>query len=190
MDGINPEPWQTDTCVGDWYYKKDITYKTPTTVIQMLADIVSKNGNLLLNFPVRTDGTLDAQEESIVEAIARWNAINGEAIFGTRPWRVFGEGAVTVKSENFNERHLRYTSDDIRYTTKGKNLYAILLAWPDRGKVTIRSLAGVNVHSMYLLGAPDPLKYSRGEEGLEIEMPAKNRVLDHAFAIRLEGAVG
>jgi len=91
QDGISDLPWQTDTCVGDWYYKRDIQYKTPTTVIQMLIDIVSKNGNLLLNFPLRADGTLDAQEESILAAIGEWMAINGEAIYETRPWRVYGE---------------------------------------------------------------------------------------------------
>jgi alpha-L-fucosidase len=187
MDGIHPQPWQTDTCVGDWYYKQDITYKTPTTVIQMLADIVSKNGNLLLNFPLRNDGTLDSREESIVEAIGEWNALNGEAIFGTRPWKVFGEGAAAVKSGNFNEGKIRYTAEDIRYTTKGKDLYAIALAWPETGKLTVHSLAGVDMHSLYLLGSNEPLKYERSPAGLEIQLPSKNR-LEHAFVIRLEGA--
>jgi alpha-L-fucosidase len=92
-DSIEAEPWQTDTCVGDWYYKRDIQYKTATQVIQMLVDIVSKNGNLLLNFPLRSDGTLDAPQEKIAAEMAGWIRLNGEAIYGTRPWRVLGRGA-------------------------------------------------------------------------------------------------
>jgi alpha-L-fucosidase len=175
--------------VGDWYYKKDIVYKTPTTVIQMLVDIVSKNGNLLLNFPVRADGTLDAREEAIIEAITPWTATNGEAIFGTRPFRIWGEGTADVKSAMFNEGKLRYTSEDVRFTTKGKNLYAIALGWPESGKLTIHSLSDVNPHSAYLLGARDPLKFRQTGAGLEIAMPAE-KPGDHAYAIRLEGAAG
>jgi alpha-L-fucosidase len=189
LDGINPEPWQTDTCVGDWYYKKDIAYKTPTIVIQMLVDIVSKNGNLLLNFPLRNDGTLDSREEAIIESLTQWMAVNGEAIFATRPWKVYGEGAVVVKSDKFNEGKLRYSSEDIRFTTKGKDLYAIALGWPDSGKLTIPSLGGANVHSARLLGAPDPLRFGRTGQGLQIEMPSQ-KPNEHAFAIRLEGAAG
>jgi alpha-L-fucosidase len=189
LDGINPEPWQTDTCVGDWYYKKDIAYKTPTIVIQMLVDIVSKNGNLLLNFPLRNDGTLDSREEAIIESLTQWMAINGEAIFATRPWKVYGEGAVVVRSDKFNEGKLRYSSEDIRFTTKGKDLYAIALGWPDASKLTIRSLSGANVHSARLLGTQDALRFGSTGQGLQIEMPSQ-KPNEHAFAIRLEGAAG
>lgn len=188
LEGIKSEPWQTDTCVGDWYYKKDIRYKTATTVIQMLVDIVSKNGNLLLNLPLRADGTLDSQEESILESSAAWIHVNGEAIYGTRPWRVYGEGAANVQSGHFNEGKLRYTAEDIRFTVKGKNLYAIALAWPESGKLTVHSLLGADVHAIQLLGAGDPLKWNRTEQGVVIEMPAQ-KPCDHAFALRVEGAV-
>jgi alpha-L-fucosidase len=188
QSGIKPEPWQTDTCVGDWYYKRGIKYKTPTTVIQMLVDIVSKNGNLLLNFPLRADGTLDAEEESILASLAEWISLNGEAIYKTRPWKVFGEGAAPVSSGHFNERTLRYTAEDIRFTTKGRNLYAIALGWPESGKLTVRSLAGANVHAVRLLAIHEPLKWSRGAEGLVIQMPAQ-KAGDHAFCLRIEGAL-
>ena len=93
---IEPEPWQTDTCIGDWHYDRKIFerhgYKTAATVVRTLADIVSKNGNLLLSVPVRGDGTLDSDEIAVVEGIAHWMEINRESIFGTRPWKVFGEG--------------------------------------------------------------------------------------------------
>lgn len=187
QDGIKPDAWQTDTCVGDWYYKRAIQYKTPATVIRMLVDIVSKNGNLLLNFPLRGDGTLDSEEESILASLAEWIAINGEAIYNTRPWKVWGEGTVKVSAGNFNEDKLRYTAEDIRFTTKGGNLYAIALGWPESGKLIVRSLAGANIHSVRLLGIPEPLKWSRGEEGLAIQLPDR-KPGEHAFALRLQGA--
>ena len=185
-DGINPLPWQTDTCVGDWYYKRGITYKTPTTVIQMLVDIVSKNGNLLLNFPLRADGTLDAQEESILAQLATWTAANGEAIFATRPWRVYGEGRSGPKAGNFNEDSLAYTAEDIRYTTKGATLYAFALAWPTDGKLLLRSLAGQTPSAVTLVDGNDPVPFTRTPDGLALQLPATQRG-NHAYALRLTG---
>ena len=107
MDKICPAPWQTDTCVGGWYYDVNLArthgYKSTATVIQMLGDIVSKNGNLLLNFPPRPDGTLDDDELKILDGMAAWMPINGEAIFGTRPWKVFGESSHKLQGGMFNE---------------------------------------------------------------------------------------
>jgi len=158
-------------------------------VIQMLVDIVSKNGNLLLNFPLRSDGTLDSREEAIIESLTQWTAMNGEAIFGTRARQVYGGGAGVVHSDKFNEGELRYSSEDIRFNTKGKDRYAIALWWPASGKLNIRSLSGANVHSARLLGAQDPLRFGGTGQGLQIEMPAQ-KPNEHAFAIRLEGAAG
>lgn len=186
QDGINPLPWQTDTCVGDWYYKRDIQYKTPTTVIQMLIDIVSKNGNLLLNFPVRADGTLDSQEEDILASIADWMTINGEAIYGTRPWRVYGEGSAGPSSGNFNEDKIRYTSEDIRFTTKDGQLFAFALAWPTSGKLQIRSITSGQVHSVRMLQTGEVLKWEQQPQGLSIRFPTQ-KVGDHAFGLRIEG---
>jgi alpha-L-fucosidase len=187
-DGINPLPWQTDTCVGDWYYKRGITYKTPTTVIQMLVDIVSKNGNLLLNFPLRADGTLDAQEESILAQLATWTAANGEAIFATRPWRVYGEGRSGPKAGNFNEDSLAYTAEDIRYTTKGATLYAFALAWPADGKLLLRSLAGKTPSAVTLLDGNDSIPFTRTPDGLALRLPATPRG-NHAYALRITGII-
>ena len=99
----------------------------------MLADIVSKNGNLLLNLPLRADGTLDAREESIVEELAAWTAINGKAIFGTRPWRIYGERFEEADNRDFDKNTLEYTAQDIRFTTKGNLLYAIAWRGQNRG---------------------------------------------------------
>jgi alpha-L-fucosidase len=146
-DRILPEHWQTDTCIGDWHYRRSLfeqhRYKTAETVIRMLVDIVSKNGNLLLNIPLRGDGTIDDDERAVLAGLAEWMASNAEAIYATRPFTVFGEGAPDVKgSANFNENNTRpYTAEDIRFTTKGDALYAFVLAWPSDGRVAIKTLA-------------------------------------------------
>ena len=88
---------------------------------------------------------------------------------------------------NFNEEKLRYTAEDIRFTTKGGNLYAIALGWPESGTLTVRSLAGATVRSVRLLGVQEPLKWSQGAQGLVIQMPAQ-KPGEHAFALRIEGA--
>ena len=191
MDGINPHPWQTDTCVGNWYYKTGCKYKSSTTVIQMLVDIVSKNGNLLLNLPLRPEGTLDEQEEKILADLAAWMPVNSEAIFGTRPWKVFGEGpSNATNSGSFNEGKLRYTAQDIRFTTKGEKLYAILLGWPAAGQVTIKSLAehspnwAGKIGEVKLLGSPEKLLWTREADGLHITL-AKHKPCDSAYALQI-----
>jgi len=146
-DKILPAAWQTDTCIGDWHYRRSIfenhTYKTAGTVIQMLVDIVSKNGNLLLNIPLRGSGAIDEDERKVLDGVASWMPHNREAIFGTRPFAVFGEGAPAVKGTgNFNESVSRpYTAEDIRFTTGHDALYAIALGWPADGKLAITSTA-------------------------------------------------
>ena len=186
QDDIKPAPWQTDTCVGDWYYKRDIAYKTPTTVIQMLVDIVSKNGNLLLNFPVRADGTLDSGEEAILASLSTWIAVNGEAIFATRPWRVYGEGHKGPAGALFNEGKLQYTADDIRYTSKDGSLFAFAMAWPASGKLLLRSITSGQVHSVQLLQTREALTFTQQADGLSIQLPAQ-QVGDHAFTLRILG---
>jgi alpha-L-fucosidase len=132
---------------------------------------------------------LDAEEESILASLAEWISVNGEAIYGTRPWKVYGEGVAGVSGGNFNEGKLRYTAEDIRFTTKGGNVYAIALGWPESGKLMVRSLGGANIHSVRLLGIPEPLKWSRGSQGLVVQLPAQ-KPGEHAFALRIEGAAG
>src|SRR5476651_2496400 len=115
-------------------------YQPLSWTVHMLVDITSKNGNLLLNVVLRPDGSLDPEVETMLHQLADWTAVNGEAIYGTRPWLLYGEGAVQARGGAFRE-NMTYSAKDIRFTTKGKTLYAIALGWPDDGKMIIKSLA-------------------------------------------------
>jgi len=142
QDSISPFPWQTDTSIGDWFYRTDQKYKTATEVIQMLVDIVSKNGNLLINIVQTPEGDLEPDVIKIVSDIGSWTSVNGDGIYGTRPWTVYGEKPTSesvVKSSNFNEDKLKYSAQDIRFTTKGNDLYAFCLGEPT-GDITIHML--------------------------------------------------
>lgn len=195
-DRIEPYPWQTDTCIGDWHYRRSLyehhAYKKAAQVVPMLVDIVSKNGNLLLNIPVRGDGTIDDDEIAFCEDMARWIKVNGECIYGTRPWIVYGEGPTRLRGGSFNEGAAKsYTSADIRFTTKGPVLYAIALGWPADGKLVIHSLAKVGgakgrVTSVTLLGHRGHLSFEQNAEGLVVRMPAE-KPCDYAYALRITG---
>ena len=174
VDAIRPEPWQTCTCIGNWHYDRGLYdrhgYKPAKAVIQRLADIVSKNGNLLLSIPVRGDGSIDDQEIAILDGLERWFGVNGEAIYDTRPWRDFGEGPTQPPSGEMNEARLPpFTAADIRFTRKGGTTYAILMEWPER-EVSIASLAGVAVERVALLGR-GPLAFRSGADGLRVTLP-------------------
>ncbi|HLJ18055.1 MAG TPA: alpha-L-fucosidase [Bryobacteraceae bacterium] len=190
IEGVRADPWQTDTCIGDWFYKREKVYKTPTTIVHMLADIVSRNGNLLLNFPLRPNGVLDFQERWILEELAKWMAMNGEAIYSTRPWKIFGEGPTQSSGGMFSERNFKnYTAEDIRFTTKGETLYAIALGWPGR-ELAIKSLGEssgngpAKIGRVEMLGVAEPLKWSRSGAALVVQMPA-NQPGDYAYALRI-----
>ncbi len=153
-------------------------YKTAADVVRDLVDIVSKNGVLLLNIGPRADGTIPEQEQKILEDIGAWLAVNGEAIYGSRPWKVFGEGPTQVLAGTFNDtRRSPYTSADFRFTLGEKAFYAVAMEWPVSGRWVIRTLARGNKHaplaisSVTLLGA-GAVKWSRTSEGLVVEVPA------------------
>ena len=192
---IAASPWQTDTCLGDWHYDRSIYehhgYKTVKQVVHMLADIVSKNGNLLLNVPLRGDGTLDSDEEEFLHGMATWTKTNGEAIYGTRPWSIFGEGPSGTKGGMFSEGgEENYTGADFRFTRKGDTIYAIALGWPGK-QATIQSLASGSplvwgdIKKVELLGS-GALKWNRTAEGLVIDLP-ETAPGDHAFAFKITG---
>jgi alpha-L-fucosidase len=187
-DRLQDFPWQTDTCIGEWHYHRGIRYASARDVITQLVDIVSKNGNMLLNIPVKGDGTIDDAEVKLLEEMAKWIAVNGEGIFGTRPWKIFGEGP-----RRAGGRARGVSAQDIRFTTKGDSLYAFAFGWPESGKLTIRSLAkpaageaGNKIASVSLLGHEGKVEFSQSEEGLTITLPAQ-KPCDHAVAFKIAG---
>jgi alpha-L-fucosidase len=191
MPGIRPFPWQTDTSIGDWYYNRDWKYRGADWVIPMLVDIVSKNGNLLINVVQRPDGSLDAEAEQVLVELADWIATNGEGIYETRPWLIHGEGPVRAKGGHFKE-DFAYTAKDIRFTSKGQNtLYAFALGWPEEGRLLIRSLGklpGVTakINAIELLGHAGPLVWTQNADGLSAKLPER-KPSNYAVALKISG---
>ena len=137
---IRKDPFQTDTCIGQWFYWEGFEYKPAKEVVHRLLDIVSKNGNLLLSIPLLPDGTLDSREESILEDFTAWTAIHGAGVFGSRHGKPRGRGPTYVPTGQMSERDMKpFTADDVRFTTQGDKPYCYCLGWPD-GDVRIRSL--------------------------------------------------
>lgn len=178
MSGINDLPWQTDTSNGDWFYADDYVYKTGPEVIHMLADIVSKNGNMLLNVVLYPDGSLPPESQTLLADLAAWIKVNSQAIHGTRPWRIHGEGPTDTAAGAFQEK-AAYTAADIRFTTRGEALYAITLGEPSNS-VAITSLRQGGsletkpIRTVRLLGY-GPLRFEQKDQALLIELPANAR---------------
>ncbi|WP_033921951.1 alpha-L-fucosidase [Sphingomonas sp. 37zxx] len=192
-DRLRDEPWQTCTCIGDWHYNRarflDKSYVPARQVLQRLADVVAKNGNLLLSVPLRGDGTIDSEEERIVDQIGGWLATHGSAIYGTRPWRIYGEGPTGLSGGMHNEgQAAKLGARDVRFTTGGGALNVILLGWPDT-PVTIKALgtgAAGRIERATLLGGGE-VALRRASDGLTLTLPP---AADGALlpVIRLEGA--
>jgi alpha-L-fucosidase len=179
LPGILPHVWQTDTSVGDWFYNVKDVYKTPNHVVDMLVDIVSKNGNLLLNIPQRPDGTLDDECHYLLQSVGAWMRVNGEGIYGTRPWKVYGEGTSQVEIKHFKEDAVSWTIEDFRFTQKDGDVYAFQMKWPEGGKTVIRSLALEHVPavgSVAVLGYNGPVQFEQTRRGLAIDLPEEKPV--------------
>jgi alpha-L-fucosidase len=198
---IEPLPWQTDTCIGNWHYDRGIynnkRYKSAKTVIHTLIDVVSKNGNLMLNIPVRGDGSIDELERTIVNEIGLWMKGNSESIYGTRPWKIFGEGpqqesAGALTAQGFNEgKGKSYTSADIRFVQKGKILYATVMAWPENGTAIIKSLGKESpyhtnkIKQIKLVSTGEKLKFKQNAQTLEIYFPNQKPEASYANALEI-----
>lgn len=199
-DTIQAQPWQTCSCIGDWHYKRELfeknSYKPVGEVVGALIDIVSKNGNLLLSIPVRADGSIDSIEVAFLKGMGKWMDINGEAIFDTRPWLIYGEGPTKVKAGTFNEKaNKSFSPLDMRFTAKGKILYAFVMSWPGEKGSLIKSLAtnspqlqGRKITNVSLLGYKGKIEWSQTVEGLKVKMPV-NAPCENAIALKIEGAV-
>lgn len=174
--GIRTDVWQTCTSISDkaWGYIDNDTYKSPAHLIHLLADVVSKNGNLLLNVGPRASGEIPAAARDTLLQMGAWLKINGEAIYGTRPWIVFGEGPTETASGTFSESSTKaYTDKDFRFTTRDGHLYVIQMAWPDSGEALVTSIRGdYPVRKVSLLGSEGAIAFKQGPDGLRLKLPA------------------
>ncbi|MDR2038230.1 MAG: alpha-L-fucosidase [Bacteroidales bacterium] len=191
-------PWQTDTSVGkkSWCYIEGEENKTPEQIVHDLIDIVSKNGNLLLNIGPKADGTITEEQKNVLLAIGNWLKVNGDAIYGTRCWKKFGEGDTEGTVGTFTDNTAtRYTARDIRFTTKGNDFYAIVLNWDDAG-VVIKSLdknavADARILNVSLLGSDEQIDYEQTDNGLKLSFPeTKPCEFAYAFKISFDKKVG
>lgn len=170
----DPEPWQYDTSIGDWYYRTGERYKTAGEIVHLLVDTVSKNGCLLLNVPQLPDGRIDDETAAVLDGLAAWTAVCGEAVFDTRPWHVYGEGPTRVEGAKARERTLAYTPRDVRYTCRGETLYAHLMAWPADGTAVLHRLGDAAGHlrrrpvRVELLGDDRPVRCEPGADALRV----------------------
>lgn len=186
-DRPQEEYWQTCTCIGSWHYSENSYrngwYKSASQVISMLVDIVSKNGNLLLSVPVRGDGSIDEKELAILHDIKAWMDVNGISIYGTRPWKTFGEGpsaenAKPLHAQGFNESN-NYSAEDVRFVQRNDTVFATIMRWPEERSYTLKSLGTASgyvdgeVKSVELLGY-GAIPFINKEEGLVVTLPEEN----------------
>jgi alpha-L-fucosidase len=196
---IEPLAWQTDTCIGSWHYDSDMLrdhrYKSVDQVVHMLVDIVSKNGNLMLNIPLPGSGIPDDDELKFIAGLTSWMQMNSEGIYASRPWRVFGEGpamaGAAMQGQGFNESNKAYTAQDFRFMRKGDDLYAYAMNWPETGTLAVRSLGtgtptgSGKVERVTLLGAGS-VPFTRDETALTVTLPAQ-KPGDHVYGLKIEG---
>ena len=189
LAGIKQMPWQTDDAIGNksWGYAAGNTFKDARYVITNLIDIVSKNGNLLLNIGPRSDGTITDEETQTLLGTGKWLDVNGEAIYATRPWKVFGEGPTESASGSFADQKKPFTAQDIRFTTKGGVLYAIALGVP-AANTSIKLLgvksANGNIATVELLGSTEKLSWLQQADALVIK-PSKNYPSENAVVYKI-----
>ena len=152
LPGIQEDPWETDTCIGNWFYDVRQVYKKPGHIIEMLVDIISKNGTMLLNILQRPDGTIDEWERWTLEQIGTWFDVAAEGVYGTRPWRVYGEGDSKVVINGFQESEVAWSASDYRFTCKGKDVYAFMMHAPENRCAVLKSFVEDKVEKVTLLG--------------------------------------
>ena len=194
MDRTTPFKWLNDDSIdwNSWCNVEPAAIKSPDTLVDELVDIVSKNGNLLLNITPRADGTIPEPVADALREMGKWLKVNGEAIYATGPFKVFGEGPTQIKAGHFTEDpNKKLTAQDVRFTVKGDVLYAILLDWPGE-KAVVRTLgrsacpAGGEIESVSLLGGADKLEFTRDQDALTVKLP-KDKPCEHAFALKITG---
>jgi alpha-L-fucosidase len=178
-EGIEADHWQTDTSISNlsWGYLEHDQFKTPEFIVHQLIDIVSKNGNLLLNIGPRPDGTIPDEVRNTLLEIGFWLKQNGEAIYDTTPWTVYGEGPTKIQPGFGHDQDTKpYTAEDFRFTRKGNVLYAIQMAWPENGRAVIHALGaghegkGLQIRSVELVGGAK-VEWRQGDDAMEVVLP-------------------
>jgi alpha-L-fucosidase len=190
LDAQRLQPWQSDTSVSikSWGYVKDDEYRTAGSLLADLIDVVSKNGNLLLNVGPQSDGTIAPEIQSVLLRMGAWLQTNGEAIYGTRPWVMYGEGPTNAPTGR-EEVNRSYTPADLRFTSKGDALYALGLAWPQDGQALIKTLySGTGylsgaIERVTLLGSAAAVHWEQTAVGLKVQLPSVHDDLPYALKI-------
>jgi alpha-L-fucosidase len=195
-------PWQSETCIGEWHYDRALYdkpgeyggYLPPRDAIHWLIDTVSKNGTFILNIPGKPDGTIDSKEIAVLDGITSWMQVNGEAIYETRPWKIYGEGPNMVKAGSFQGHSVsRLGAKDIRFTRSksGKVVYAIALGWPAE-TIVVQAL-GLSaktqpgkVVKVELLGTGERVHWKQQADGLRVDLPRQYKPpVDFAAALKV-----
>ena len=200
--GIVKSAWQSETCIGDWHYARSLYdqsgeyggYLPPRDVIHWLIDTVSKNGTFILNIPGKPDGTIDSKEIAVLDGVTEWMEVHGEAIYETRPWKIYGEGPNSVKAGSFQGQSVsKLGSKDIRFTRNKANtvVYALVLGWPTE-PVVVQALGSAaatypgKVAKVEFVGTGEAVRWKQLADGLRVELPKQYRPkVDYAAAIKI-----
>lgn len=193
--GKTSYPWLTDTSLGPWFHDPDRPYYEADQLIDILIDIISKNGCMLLNVGPRADGSITPEAKQILAEMGDWLKVNGEGVFATRAWKVFGEGPTRLgKGGGFSEKHdFHYTANDIRFTQSkdAKTVFAFLLDWPKNKTKTISSFTADNgmsaaqIKKISLLGSTETIKFNDTQNGLQLSLP-EQQPCKNAYCLKFE----